>query len=404
MATTVTALSPEYSNEEKRVKYTHASAVTRHEAVVTPQSKVVVSQEAVDAATEAVFKAEGRFLFPKKAAIAFTVLQKVYLDTGNEEITDLAGLAAGTPAADAGNTGDGTLGSVTLGNQAQVGTYKAICTDLAPTLAAGAATADAGNTGDGTIGSITLNANAKAGTYKVIATALGPGVAAAGTSAAAAHNTGDGTITASPATGANAKAGVYTATCIVEAANAGYFEVRDPDGIYLGIATVAVEFSTGSHLTFTIADGATDFDLGDQFTITVANADSGTFNVLDPDGLSLGNAIVGVAFTSNQINLTIADGAIDFAVSDFFTIVVAGANGGTFNVLDPDGLSLGNATVGVAFTSNQINLTISDGATDFAVGDFFTIAVTQGNYDAGYCYEAADASDTTIHIYLKNNL
>ena len=90
----------------------------------------------------------------------------------------------------------------------------------------------------------------------------------AATGAAAAGNTGNGTITASPPVGQAAKPGVYRLVCIEPATNAGTFTVEDPDGILIGIATVGVPFTT--HLTFTIADGSTDFVAGDSFTITVA--------------------------------------------------------------------------------------------------------------------------------------
>ena len=100
----------------------------------------------------------------------------------------------------------------------------------------------------------------------------------AATSAAVAGNTGNGTITANPTVGQAAKAGVYQLVCIEPAANAGKFTVEDPDGILLGIATVGVAFTT--HLTFTIADGSTDFASGDAFTITVA-AGSGKVKQID---------------------------------------------------------------------------------------------------------------------------
>ena len=97
---------------------------------------------------------------------------------------------------------------------------------------------------------------------------LGKITKGAATGAAAAGNTGNGTITASPTVGQAAKPGVYRLVCIEPATNAGTFTVEDPDGILIGIATVGVPFTT--HLTFTIADGATDFVAGDSFTITVA--------------------------------------------------------------------------------------------------------------------------------------
>jgi len=183
--------------------------------------------------------------------------------------------------------------------------------------------ADAGNTGDGTMGAVTAGADIEIGIYNVECTGIGPGVASTGTGAAVAGNTGNGTITASPATGANAKVGTYMITCVGVDANAGEFQVEDPDGIVLGIAVVGAEFTAGTHLTFTLADGSTDFDEGDAFTIVVAAADSGTFKVETPAGISLGNATVGTAFASTHIGFTIADGSTDFAVGDKITVTVA---------------------------------------------------------------------------------
>ena len=57
-------------------------------------------------------------------------------------------------------------------------------------------------------------------------------------------------------------------TCIAPAANAGKFTVEDPDGIEVGVATVAVAFA--GPINFTIADGAADFVAGDAFNVTVA--------------------------------------------------------------------------------------------------------------------------------------
>ena len=107
---------------------------------------------------------------------------------------------------------------------------------------------------------------------------LGKITKGAATGAAAAGNTGNGTITASPPVGQAAKPGVYRLVCIEPATNAGTFTVEDPDGILIGIATVGVQFTT--HLTFTIADGSTDFVAGDSFTIMVA-AGSGKVKQID---------------------------------------------------------------------------------------------------------------------------
>jgi hypothetical protein len=56
------------------------------------------------------------------------------------------------------------------------------------------------------------------------------------------------------------------------------------------------------------------------------------------------------------------------------------ANGGTFEVFAPDGTELGKVAVGATF-NNQIKFVVADGATDFVVGDAFsvTVGVESGN-------------------------
>ncbi|EPY01388.1 head decoration protein [Magnetospirillum fulvum] len=61
------------------------------------------------------------------------------------------------------------------------------------------------------------------------------------------------------------------------------------------------------------------------------------------------------------------------------TCVAAAANGGRFQVVDPDGYRLADATVGVAYAERQIGFTIADGATDYVVGDAFVLTVAAGD-------------------------
>jgi hypothetical protein len=49
-------------------------------------------------------------------------------------------------------------------------------------------------------------------------------------------------------------------------------------------------------------------------------------------------------------------------------------NSGEFVVFDPDGIEIGRVAVGATF-NNQIKFVIADGATDFAIGDAFSITV-----------------------------
>lgn len=134
-------------------------------------------------------------------------------------------------------------------------------------------------------------------------TVLGKITKGAATGAAVSGNTGNGTITAAPTVSAGAKVGVYRAICIEPATNLGKFIVFAPDGIVLGVATVATEFSAGG-LTFTIADGSTDFVSGDSFTITVA-AGSGKYVAYNQDGVNGSEIAAGILM--DNVNATSAD-------------------------------------------------------------------------------------------------
>lgn len=108
----------------------------------------------------------------------------------------------------------------------------------------------------------------------------------AATGAARAGNTGNGVITASPTTGAGVKAGVYTVTLLSPTANAGDFEIEDPDGVVYANGTVGVAV-TGP-IGFTLADGSTDAAAGDQWTVTVvASAGGGAFRGITQRDITL---------------------------------------------------------------------------------------------------------------------
>lgn len=112
-------------------------------------------------------------------------------------------------------------------------------------------------------------------------TVLGKITVVAGTAAAGGGNTGDGTLTgfALSATGGPPVVGTYKATCISEVANLGYFNVTNPSGATIGIATVGTAFTAGG-ITFTINDGTEDFNMGDYFNLPVT-AGSGYYKKLD---------------------------------------------------------------------------------------------------------------------------
>lgn len=92
--------------------------------------------------------------------------------------------------------------------------------------------------------------------------------------AAAAGNTGNGTITLDAVTPVleGAQNGVYSAVCIAIAVNGGTFEVFDPLGVVIGRVAVGATFA--NQIKFVIADGAVDFVAGDAFNITVGIEES----------------------------------------------------------------------------------------------------------------------------------
>jgi hypothetical protein len=111
---------------------------------------------------------------------------------------------------------------------------------------------------------------------------IGKIIKALGTTTADGGNTGNGTVSGE-ALGAKAKLGNYILECIAVAADAGTFKVISPDGDALPDAEVGTAY-TNDQINFTINDGATDFALGDKFTIPV-EAGSGKVKELDTSGV-----------------------------------------------------------------------------------------------------------------------
>ncbi|MFH2098515.1 MAG: head decoration protein, partial [Pseudomonadota bacterium] len=299
--------------------------------------------------------------------------------------------ATGTAGA---NTGDGTMTGVADGGAAQIGTYTLTCIEVPEGAAVVPATGTAGaNTGDGTMTGVADGGAAQIGTYTLTCIEVPEGAAVVpATGTAGGGNTGAGTMTG-VADGGVAKIGTYNMICTdATVSGSEIFQVTDPDGLLLAPATVGVAY-VNAQINLTINDGGADFIVGDTFTVVVTEADhnAGTFSVVDPDGNELPNATVAVAYTNAQLNFTINDGAADFIAGDTFTLAVTEADhdAGTFSVLAPNGEALPNATVGVAYVNDQINLTLTDGAADFIAGDTFTIPVTAGT---GYVVELAPSA------------
>lgn len=99
------------------------------------------------------------------------------------------------------------------------------------------------------------------------------------------------------------------------------------------IAAEAGNTGDGALGTLTLGDACKQ----GVYTVTciAAAADGGRFQVVDPDGYRMADAEVGVAFAGPQLGFTIADGAADFVVGDAFTVTIA-AGDGKVVALDPD--------------------------------------------------------------------
>ena len=78
----------------------------------------------------------------------------------------------------------------------------------------------------------------------------------------------------------------------------------------------------------------------------------------------------------------------------------AAANAGDFVVVNPSGVGVGNGTVAVAYSAAGLAFTLADGATDFVVGDTFTIAVTGTVKYKRVEATATDGSQKAAAIYV----
>lgn len=110
--------------------------------------------------------------------------------------------------------------------------------------------------------------------------------------------------------------------------------------------------------------------------------------------VSLGSAAVAAKAGGNTGNGTFTlDGSAPLgarAKPGVYTLrcIAAVANGGTFRLEDPDGLVLGDVAIaagagGTALVNEHIRGTITDGATDFIVGDGFDVTVAPAPMVAG---------------------
>lgn len=149
------------------------------------------------------------------------------------------------------------------------------------------------------------------------------------------------------------------------------------EGVYAGEFLLSEANGTRSREEVVIAAGSGILKAGTLIAlITAANAMTPT---ADPG--NTGNGTIG--------SVTVTSAAISGTYS--LIITEAAANGGKFEVTDPLGGLVGEGTVGQAFTGGGLAFTLSDGATDFAVDDGFTMNVKAnlGEY-TGYDDDGTD--------------
>ncbi|MDH4319882.1 MAG: hypothetical protein OEV73_00135 [Desulfobulbaceae bacterium] len=120
-------------------------------------------------------------------------------------------------------------------------------------------------------------------------------------------------------------------------------------------------------------------------------------------GMSAADAVADGGNTGNGTVTGEAVGANAVAESWTLLCIAAAANGGTFSVIGSKSGRMADAEVGVAYANGFVAFTINDGATDFVVGDKFTLAVTQANSKIGKSAEPTTDDDDEVMVMLNEN-
>ncbi len=164
--------------------------------------------------------------------------------------------------------------------------------------------------------------------------------------------------------GPDVQVGSYVITLLATSATAA-FSVVAPDGNALTNGAVGTAYKS-THLSFSIANGGT-MTLGDKYTVVVSAA--GT-----PVIVGTGSGVM------SGITLDKYTQAGTYRVT-----VMATSSTGELQVTAPDGTKLPYGKIGTAYTSNQINFTVADGGT-MTVGDYYNIIVANQSAVTGYYY------------------
>lgn len=131
-------------------------------------------------------------------------------------------------------------------------------------------------------------------------------------------------------------------------------------------------------------------------------------------GAVLGKIAVGAATSAVKAGGNTGDGTLtldattpvlDGGKLGVYTVrcIEAAADGGTFEVQDPDGFVLGTVAVGATF-ADDIKFVIADGDTDFIVGDGFDVTIGASADSGKYRLSPAtgvDGSETAVAVLLQ---
>jgi hypothetical protein len=223
------------------------------------------------------------------------------------------GTVSPTSAAVSGNTGNGTMGTVTAVQPAQNGTYRVQYIGASKFLVfdtTGKLVCEGTNGTAFSGGGLTFTMTA-GGTAFVAGDAFTISVPSADettvvAAVAAFGCQGDGAIAlASPAALAGVQIGEYLATCAtvtVQGTSEGTFTVTDPYGNVVGTATIGTPFAT--QIGFTITDGEVPFAVGDIFNIDVSEAPvpgiRKPLNLTATDGSQIATDIAYAALTTDS--------------------------------------------------------------------------------------------------------
>lgn len=178
--------------------------------------------------------------------------------------------------------------------------------------------------------------------------------------------------------GPDVQVGSYLITLTATSATAA-FTVVAPDGTALPNGNVATAYKS-SHLSFTIANGGT-MTTGDAFTVVVT---AGGTPVL----VGTGSGVVSAVTLGKNAQL-----------GTYRVRLQATSATAQFEVQGPSGL-VGMGNVATAFTSDQINFSLANGGT-MTLGDYFIIIVANhSNQATAFSPLAVDGSQHPAGILL----